>query len=217
MRQINFLFIFAILITGNACAATEKRKVCDFLWSENAKNLERDVDKPNEAKNIYSQDRKSSVKISRDGIFFVSNGKATHLKEIEFYPYYNEVLWAEDSKRFVITSSDGGLSGGWHVYVYEIDENSKLKRLKLPNKAVKIIDKLPNCDGGYSTNVGAIKWENEGKNLVIGLVVPHNGVCKNAGWTLGMKVSFDPSEIVEKYSKKELLRRFSDSTGCELK
>lgn len=164
--------------------------------------------------NIPAPNGKVSIKATSEGLSLVGRNGSTH---IEAYPPLMEVLWAPDSRNFVINVSDGGLVGHWDTYLYSIDADESPVYRDIQKIVRPIADVLLQCEPKEEANLGVVSWINGGKDILIIAEVPPHSSCRNMGAIFGFRVSAKSGEIVERMSEDALRKKWAKALGCRFK
>jgi hypothetical protein len=133
-----------------------------------------------------------------------------------------EVIWSPDSSAFVLTWTDGGLTGNWRADIYRIEAGGvrKLSYEGAVRRDLAAID--PPCVGEFSTcnrqkmmrdlgwvNVVAIRWLDGGRSLALLAAVPNSSrYGRNMARTRGYVVDSTSGTIHKAYSRRGLQRVF---------
>lgn len=125
-----------------------------------------------------------------------------------------EVAWSPDSRRFEITSSDGGWVGSWTAVVYTLDQRGITPFEVSPLVTARFQARRGACD--EQPNVAAVGWINADVLLVVAEAPPHSS-CKDMGVIRGYEVSLRDGTIRSEYSSSELSRRFGGMFGARFK
>lgn len=128
-------------------------------------------------------------------------------------PPVTEILWAQDSKAFVINESDGGLVGSWLPHYFTIDSGRPIER-SMDVLLRKLSTNGSSCDGEMM-NYGIAGWigENAPSFLLIREVPPHSS-CQHMGVIVGAKVSVAQWAITEILSEKDIKAQWPGLLGC---
>ncbi|MHB8859984.1 MAG: hypothetical protein ACYC6Z_10980 [Thermoleophilia bacterium] len=164
--------------------------------------------------NIPAPNGKFSIKATSGGLSLVGKNSSTH---IEAYPPLMEVLWAPDSRNFVINVSNGGLVGHWDINFYSIDSDERPVYRDIQKKVRPIADKLLQCEPKQEANIGVVSWIKGGKDILIIAEVPPHSSCRNMGAIFGFRVSVKSGEIIERISENALRKKWTKALGCRFK
>ncbi|TAL04485.1 MAG: hypothetical protein EPO08_01230 [Rhodospirillaceae bacterium] len=142
---------------------------------------------------------------------------ATLLQDILALSPFLEVLWAPDSKSFVVNGSDGGQVGKWGVHFYTVDDEDRPVARDLANLIVPLVRDFPQCDGDAPyTNLGAVAWLNDGKELLVAAEVPGHSPCRNMGAVKAFRISVTSWKVIEQISAAKLRRDWAGVLGPRL-
>jgi hypothetical protein len=202
-----FVTLFSQLFTGEGFAAQESE------WSQEAALLS--YEKGIRHIEIFSPDRRK--------IAIVDGVKLTVMKEEKCIPGIEDVgvsmlaelLWSPKSTAFSITESYGGAVGDWHVTVYEI-KDGHVHILNVANEVVKSFKKHYRCKDPEDPNVGAVKWLNGGKLLLLAAEVPPHSSCPEMGKLRGYIVEIPTGRIVREFDERKLRADWGHYLGRRL-
>ncbi len=123
-----------------------------------------------------------------------------------------ELMWSPDSSGFVITQSEGGEVGEWNVSVYLI-QNSTVHKLDVTQLVVSSFKKHYSCLEPEEPNIGAIRWLNGGKRLLLAAEVPPHSSCPEMGKKRGYIVEIRTGTILQEVSGSDLIDRWRSFLG----
>ena len=124
-----------------------------------------------------------------------------------------ELAWSPDSRAFFLTYSDGGNVGTYHVLVYFLDASGIRRTEPIPNGRRLF---KPTCFDAENPNVGAIRWGNDSRTLVIAVEVPPHSSCASMGTFRAFEITLPDAKVLKTYSQLEAKELFRESLGTEL-
>jgi len=124
-----------------------------------------------------------------------------------------EVSWAPDSYYLAISASDGGSVGNWSITVFSVREG-QAQRLPPYRELHAAANRLLQCEGPESANLGLAGWLKGGTEMLVVAQVPPHSVCRNMGSLRGFRVATASGRILESMSYAALRRRWPDWLGC---
>jgi hypothetical protein len=136
-----------------------------------------------------------------------------------------ELIWADDSKSFVITSSAGGLVGWWGAMVYRLSSETLEGVDVTKDVRINLARRLPVCTGekaGCSdlekkkfaanldwVNVIAIAWEHGSDQLALLAGVPNSSrYGENMGKEIGYLVDVPSGHILQTFTRAEFAKKW---------
>ena len=125
-----------------------------------------------------------------------------------------EVSWAPDSRHVAISASDGGSVGNWSITVFSVRDR-QAHRLPPYRELHVAANRLLQCEGPESTNLGLVGWLKGGAEMLVVAQVPPHSVCRNMGSLHGLRVATASGRILESMSYASLRKRWPDWLGCE--
>lgn len=168
-------------------------------------------------KDVWSPNHEMVLREGREGLSIFGK-HTTLLQDILALPPLVEVLWAPDSRAFIVNGSDGGLVGDWKAHFYTLDDGDRPVARDLAGLIEPLVRKFPQCgeDEPY-TNLGAVAWLKEGKELLVAAEVPDHSPCRNMGAIKGFRISVTSWKVVEQISAAELHRKWANVLGPRLR
>jgi hypothetical protein len=124
-----------------------------------------------------------------------------------------EVAWSPDSRAFFLTYSDGGNVGTYHVLIYRLDGGGIRRTEPIPNGRSLF---KPICFDAENPNVGAIRWGNDSRTLVIAVEVPPHSSCASMGTFRAFEITLPDAKVLKTYNQLEAKELFRESLGLEL-
>lgn len=205
---ILLLFVFVTF----ALNVTEGETIqCTGIWAEGAK-LPFKGDMLTSTESI-SPNGVSSISGSMEGLSLINKGKVSHI-DILFSPPLVEVLWAPDSRKFVINMSDGGLVGTWETCIYSIDDRGNPVPIDIQNLIKPISNKIMQCEPKEEANIGIAAWLNNSTEILLIVEVPPHSSCRNMSTITGFRISIETRKIIERISENELRKNWKRVLGC---
>ncbi len=123
-----------------------------------------------------------------------------------------EIIWSPDSSAFVITASDGGAVGTWFISVYLL-ENDSVRYADVAQEVIRHFKRYYKCDEPEEPNVGAVKWLNDSKQLLLVAEVPPHSTCREMGKFKGYIVDIPSGGILEEIDEKDVRLNWSGYLG----
>lgn len=209
---LTLLILVAVILEAAGADSGLPGERCAGIWAAASKAPYAEPDfSPT---NIFAPNGKFSVNATSEGLSLVKKGgRATDL-DILVNPPLMEVLWAPDSRNFVINVSDGGLVGSWDVKFYSIDEDERPVLQHVEKLIRQISSNLLDCDPKEEANIGAVSWLKHGKEILIVVEVPPHSSCRNMGAIFGFRVSVKSGKIIERISEDDLRKKWANVLGC---
>jgi hypothetical protein len=175
---------------------------------------------------VYSPDRSKAVHVVRYRWWVELGGRRTSLsKKASYVTYPAELAWAPDNQTFYVTQSESEF-GGFHTDIYRVN-NDEIEQLPDLYQIVgREFDRQHECTVfhsnskktvRYKSSIAGFKWTSGGNQLVVVVEVPQDNICKNAGYFQGYLISIPDERVIERYSSRELARRWKDLLGERLK
>lgn len=124
-----------------------------------------------------------------------------------------EVSWAPDSRYLAVSASDGGSVGNWSITVFAV-RDGRAQRLPPYRELHAAANRLLQCDGPESANLGVAGWLKGGAEMLVVAQVPPHSVCRNMGSLRGFRVATASGRILESMSYAALRKRWPDWLGC---
>lgn len=182
-------------------------------WSREAISLQQDAE--NRRMEVISSDGRKKAVV--DGVKFSVLMDGKYLPGIEDAGINTlaELQWSPDSTALFVTESYGGVVGDWHATVYLV-EGSSIHRLNVTKEVVNSFKKHYHCKEPEEPNVGAIKWLNGAKLLLVAEVPPHSS-CPEMGEIRGYIVEIPTGEILQEFDEKRLRTGWGDYLGKRFK
>lgn len=170
-------------------------------WSREASSLP--YDKGTRHVEIVSPDKGKMAIIDGVKVIVVMEKKHLPNNEDTGVNALAELLWSPSSTAFSITESYGGEVGDWHVSVYEI-RGGRVYRLNVTKEVVQSFKRHYRCKESEDPNVGAVKWLNGGKCLLLVAEVPPHSSCPEMGKLRGYIVEVPTGKIVQQFDERKL-------------
>jgi hypothetical protein len=201
-RKIAFVSIVALpLALGYSSLGLGEDRLSAGMWSKRAVPLAYSgsarrvvVPAPND---------QSQVVVEGNGIQVVRAGQPLVGTEKVGIGTLAEVLWAADSRAFLITESDGGIVGTWTVRMFLVEPMRVDSRLIAPDVAHRF-KKQFKCREPEEPNVGATGWSEDSRWTLLVAEVPPHSTCPDMGKVRGYRVSTKTGKIVEELTQERL-------------
>jgi hypothetical protein len=123
-----------------------------------------------------------------------------------------EVLWAPDSRAFIVTASDGSAAGGWDIGAFVL-EHDRCNYYAVTDEAVELFRRRHACGAEEPLNVGAVKWIKDSKQLLIVVESPHAGACRDRGVYRGYVVDVPAGRVSAEHDREGLRQGWGESLG----
>jgi hypothetical protein len=165
---------------------------------------------------VWSPDHKTVLRETGDGLSVV--GKRIDLLSDVLSPkWLTEVLWAPNSRAFVISGSDGGIVGEWKTHLYMLDTESKPVAHDVAGLIAPLVKEFPQCGEEASyVNLAAIAWMNGSDDLAVVAEVPPHGTCRNMGALRGFLISTRTWKVSAQLTEAELRDAWKSVLGERL-
>jgi len=122
-----------------------------------------------------------------------------------------EVLWAPDSKAFLVTYSDGGGIGTFHVKVFYPTATGLHISEPVPNGRRLF---APWCFGTEYPNVGGIRWMGkDSTRLLIAIEVPPHSSCASMGTFRAFEIRLPDGKVLNRFGQIEAKKLFASDMG----
>lgn len=162
---------------------------------------------------VPSPDRKKSVLIEERTLIVLDGGMP--VPGIEGYTMLlpAEMLWAPDSKAFVITANEGGIGEeAWFVTVYLV-ESDRVDHHDVTSEAAVRFKEKAGCPNAGEPNFGAVKWIKESKNLLVVADWPRESSCPGPGAIRGYVIEVPSGKVLSEHEPKSLSERWGEYLG----
>jgi len=128
----------------------------------------------------------------------------------------SEILWAQDSKAFFVTTSNGGGMGDYHLFVVNTFKE-KLQSRDLTELIYQEFGHPFRCGWEESPNVAGIGWTSGTHRVwVAAEVIPHSN-CDSFGTFKAYEVDPDSMKIMRKLNQLQAKRELYPLLGKELR
>jgi hypothetical protein len=161
---------------------------------------------------IQSPDAKKTAIIDGIELRVISEGRDLPGANDQGISTLAELAWSPDSTAFFITESHGGEVGDWHVSVYVISRGT-LRRTSPVGNVMKEFKRHYGCEGPEEPNVGAVKWLDGSKKLLVAAEVPPHSSCPDMGKVGGYVLLVRTGQIVQEFSEKKLRAQWGRYLG----
>lgn len=125
----------------------------------------------------------------------------------------SELLWAPTSNAVAITFNDGGIVGGYDLYVVRFAAGAEL--IDLSPLVRRAYGPSP-CDKPETVNVGAVAWLSNG-HLLAAAEVPGHSACDFMSTFKTFEIDVDHLRVVASWRQLESRRRFEPQLGARLR
>lgn len=152
---------------------------------------------------IAAPDNRVRVLLAKDFTFQVLTGDRA-VGEIRLKDMSSNigVVWSPDSRKFLISYSDGGAIGGFHVHIYRVRTDSVKEMSEPPVMAFKDFENRYYCKT-RGDNIEGIGWtSNSAAVFFIASVYPTSDCAPIWDKALGYLVSLN-GEIIRRYTRSE--------------
>jgi hypothetical protein len=127
-----------------------------------------------------------------------------------------ELLWSKKLNAFVLTQSEGGWVGSWYASIYLMDADS-VRVIDISSNVIKSFMKHYSCpEGTEEPNIGALKWLNNDKELLLIAEVPPHSSCPDMGMIMGYIVEISTGRIIKEYDQDSLKKQWGKNLGRRL-
>ncbi len=203
-------------VTTSSAAAESKRRPCTGLWSAHGSPAYKSSD--NHSGSVKSPDGRFSIHASSRGLSLKAGRAGEELLEVLVNPPLTEVLWAPDSHRFAINSSDGGLIGSWQGKYFDTMAGvGQPAGHDLSGIVQEATASFARCDDKEIVNFGIATWIHGSNELLVVVQVPPHSSCKNMGEILGLIVTSKAPRVTGRLSGAEVRRKWNGALGCLLR
>jgi hypothetical protein len=161
---------------------------------------------------VIASDRRKTAVVEGVSVFVKADGRRLLGTENEGVSTLAELAWASDSTAFYMTQSLGGAVGEWRVAVYEVEKESVRVR-DVTQEVMKQFKKHYKCKEPEEPNVGAVKWLNGSKELLVIAEVPPHSSCPEMGKVRGYLVEVLSGKITQEFGERELRARWGRYLG----
>jgi hypothetical protein len=129
----------------------------------------------------------------------------------------SEILWAPDSRRFAVTTSDNGGNGIYRTKIVAPGRGETVKIDDLTPIVRRAFGHPVWCHWPEPPNVGAIRWDGGSDRLIVAAEIVSHSVCDSMGTFRAYAIDLRHRRIVAQFSQIEAKRRFRDDLGMELR
>lgn len=200
------LFVMGISISTGIAAIPSKQP--GGIWASSGQS-------PSGAKIIWSPNRQLGLKETVDGLSLAGK-KIALLRQILSPPSLTEVIWASDSKGFVVNASDGGAVGTWKAYLYLFSPDGRLLPRNLDALISPKVRNFPHCIDQEAANFGAAGWMSNDEELLVVVEVPPHSSCQNAGAIEGFRVDVTSWKVTARIPEPRLRQDWKQYLGNRL-
>lgn len=129
--------------------------------------------------------------------------------------FRSEVLWAADSRSFIVNQTEGGGGFGQRAYLFQITSNG-LKKIDLSAPVERAFGFQGDCELRVLPQTAALGWLAADRILMAAEVV-NVSVCKYQGTFKTYELSLPSLQVVASHTQGESKRLFPRFLGCELR
>lgn len=156
------------------------------------------------------------VVVEGNGIQVVRAGKPLMGTQKVGIGRLSEILWAPNSRAFLVTESDGGIVGTWRVRLFLV-EATRVNRKSLDGDVVRRFKSQFRCREPEEPNVGAIAWSDDSRSVLLVAEVPPHSSCPEMGKVRGFRVSVPNGRILEELADEVLKTQWAAFLGDRLR
>jgi hypothetical protein len=127
----------------------------------------------------------------------------------------SELLWSPDSKAVFVTNNDGGVVGGYLLYVIA-DFNGRTEMRDLTPLIAKRFGHPVRCFDPEGPNVVGLKWLGSANRLLVAAEVPPHSNCDFMGTFKSFEIDPFQRRIVRSHDQLETKRLFKRALGMRL-
>ena len=220
MTVFKLLIVFTLLTSSYSLAGEYSRRaksIWQNIWERSGNINSVRVVSPDRLKSVtaHLKSRGTGDKEEENVLLVVNVGKQTFQADIG-PGVGSEILWSDDSKAFVVTTSDAGLNGMYRTIVYFIDDMA-LRKIDVTGVVVRAFGHPVQCGWPELPNVAGIKWLEGSRRLLVAAEIVHHSVCDSFGTFRIYELGIPDKKIVRSYSQLEAKRLFGTDLGGELK
>lgn len=173
---------------------------------------------------ILSPDHRIAVRVVKDAWWVEVGNRKLSLKGTESkVGYPAELAWSPDSRAFYITEGVGNIDG-FRLRLYRVEDEG-IRILPDVNRMVQQDFNRQHMCVSYpgsktledNPNVAGVEWLGGSDQLLVVAEVPPHGTCTQMGYFGGYVVSVSSAAIMERFSPRELLRKWHDVVGRRLR
>jgi hypothetical protein len=152
---------------------------------------------------ISSPDKTSVIQLTKDYKFRVAIGdKEVSNFELPDISCNIEVGWSPDSSQFFISYSDGGATGGYHVYLYRVAGNA-VKASHVPSQIAERFKKGHWCES-RGNNLFFLDWTPDSKmGFFVAEVYPTSDCGKELGLFRGYAVNLKEGRVLRVFTENQ--------------
>lgn len=210
LKIVSTVFLFAVIVLSSTNCISKEMTKDGASWSKEASILSyRDETR---LIKLASPDGKKTAIVGELSIDVMVDG--TTLPGTENYGVTSiaELGWAPDSKAFFVTQSLGGAVGEYRVTIFLIGTDS-VRSLNIASEAMTEFEKRYECIEPVEPNIGAVKWVDGSKNLLLVTEVPPHSICPEMGKLEGYIVAVPTGRIIKEFSERELRAEYGQFLG----
>lgn len=168
---------------------------------------------------IVAPDGLSKITAQRDdqeGVVLDIDGKLGTLHTSIGDGVNSEILWSSDSDRFFVTTSNGGLNGDYHLFVFG-RFNGKLAVRDLTALIYNKFGHPVKCSYPEVPNVSGIAWSGSSGHVIVAAEIINHSNCDSFGTFHAYEVDPAAMTVVRSFDQLDAKRRFGASLGEELR
>jgi len=152
---------------------------------------------------VVSPDRRNRVILAKDGSLRIFAGER-EIGEVALPDISAdlEVVWAPDSRKFGVTYSDGGATGGFHAHVYALADGRVTELSRVTQVAFDDFRKEYYCEARGWNNQYVVGWGATSRTVFVAAeVYPTSDCGKDFGKMRGYLMTVG-GEILHRYNDK---------------
>ena len=206
---LRVLLLATVVFCNSTCVSKDSLAIM-AQWSKEATFLAYDGE--SRRSEVISPDRKKIAVIKGVKLDVIVDDKRFTGLEHEGVSTLAELGWSPDSTAFFVTESYGGVVGDWHVTVYLI-EDGRVRGIDVTRQVVKEFNKHYRCRAPHRPNIGAVKWMNGSRSLLLIAEVPPHSNCPEMGKVRGYVVAVPTGQIVDEFDEAKLIADWGHYLG----
>jgi hypothetical protein len=209
---LSLTFVYNNLAMGQTVIETTAAK-CSGVWSASS-TVVTDIDSP--SKEIPSVNGKMRIKVIDGALWFEKDRGQRWPLDVFLNPPHTELIWASDSSKFAVNTSDGGGLGSWDFSIFSARSNGP-KKINFYAAVHGLADHFPHCEEKEVPNFAAVAWIHEDKEILLVAEVPPHSSCSNMGAVVGYRLSANTGRVLEQLPQERLLKEFGSLLGCRIR
>jgi len=209
---LSVTLVYNNLAMGQAAIETTVTK-CSGIWAASS-TVVADIDSP--SKKIPSMKGKARIKVIDSALWFETDRGQRWPLDVFLNPPYTEIIWASDSSKFAVNTSDGGIVGGWDFSIFSAQSNGP-KKIDFYAGVHGLAAQFPHCEEKEVPNFAAVAWIHGDKELLLVAEVPPHSSCSNMGALVGYRLSANTGRLLELLPQERLIGEFGSLLGCRIR